>query len=517
LEESPLSGYIERLLLDNRLNVEAAEYDLKHLPAEPPYFILVNEQFDSFDELILIRQLTKVTDQFKILTARSQYVDHPLLKPYFHSAFSTQFQGFRLPLSAHAIYEAMKAVISEGKSCVIFMDYSFRRYDVLRRLQQNRRIIRQVKRFGIPVVPVHLHADGVRPQGATLTLRIGTPITVKDQQSFRRYRRFGKYVQSRIMALGSPLEVKSFYRKAPIEHQEPIAEALPDELIRKEIRELTFANLIVSRANFDVFVAEARQIPNTLKEIGRLREITFREVGEGSGKSRDLDEYDLYYHQLIIWDREKGKIAGGYRLGKGDEIFNRFGVEGFYIYSLFKIKPGFFPIMKKSVELGRSYVTKEYQRHRLPLFLLWKGILHFLLQNPRYEYLYGPLSISKYYSEISKSMIIAFVRKFYFDHQLARHLEPRQPFRAKVPQVDVNVIMENLGDKISNLDNFIEDIEPAHFRMPVLLKQYVRQNAKFISFNVDPNFSDVLDGFMILNLKDLPYSTIQALKEEQEP
>jgi putative hemolysin len=410
----------------------------------------------------------------------------------------------------------MQSVVSDGKACIILMDYALRRYEVVRRLQQNRRIIRQLKKFGLPVVPVHLYANTARPQGAKVIMRIGSPISVKDQASFKRYRRFGKFVQSRIMALGSPLEVKSFYRAAPAEQQEAIAEPVADELINQEIEQLTFSNLVVSRANFDVFVADSIQIPHTLKEIGRLREITFRDVGEGSGKSRDLDEYDLYYHHLIIWDREKKKIAGGYRLGKGDEIFNRFGIEGFYIYSLFKIKPGFFPIIKKSVELGRSYVTKDYQRHRLPLFLLWKGILHFLLQNPTYEYLYGPLSISKYYSELSKSVIIAFVKRFYFDHQLARFLEARQPFKANVSKVDVKVLMENFGDEISKLDNFIEEIEPAHFRIPVLLKQYARQNAKFISFNVDPNFSDVLDGFMILNLKDLPYSTIEALKDEPE-
>ena len=117
-------------------------------------------------------------------------------------------------------------------------------------------------------------------------------------------------------------------------------------------------------------------------EIGRLREITFRSVGEGTGRSRDIDAFDDYYRQLIIWDKNERRIAGGYRLGCGDEIFEHLGVDGFYISTLFKIRKKFFPILSLSLELGRSYIVADYQRKPLPLFLLWKGILAFLMQNP---------------------------------------------------------------------------------------------------------------------------------------
>ena len=170
--------------------------------------------------------------------------------------------------------------------------------------------------------------------------------------------------------------------------------------------------------------------------------------------------------------------------------------------------------MEESVELGRSYIVPEYQKHRLPLFLLWKGILFFLLRNPQYKYLYGPMSISKYYSNISKALIIAFVKKYYFNDDLAKYLKARNPFRFKSRNVDIKVLMENLDAKIRSLDNFVEDIEPNHFRIPVLLKQYIKLNARFISFNVDPNFSDVLDGFIILNLQDVPYAVIENLQKE---
>ncbi|MBK9015008.1 MAG: GNAT family N-acetyltransferase [Saprospiraceae bacterium] len=169
-----------------------------------------------------------------------------------------------------------------------------------------------------------------------------------------------------------------------------------------------------------------------MQEIGRLRELTFRVVGEGTGKTRDLDEYDLYYRQLILWDRESKQIAGGYRMGIGDEIFERYGAAGFYISSLFKIKEGFHPYMKKSVELGRSFIVPDHQRKRLPLFLLWKGILYFLLKNPRFSYLYGPVSISKYYSNLSRGVIVAYIKKYFYNNELAHFLKPRKPFKVKV-------------------------------------------------------------------------------------
>jgi putative hemolysin len=247
-------------------------------------------------------------------------------------------------------------------------------------------------------------------------------------------------------------------------------------------------------------------------EIARLRELTFRKVGEGTGRKRDMDEYDIYYLQLMIWDREKKQIAGGYRLGQGDHIFKKFGVNGFYTNSLFKLKRGILPTLKQSIELGRSYVIPDYQRHRLPLFLLWKGLLQFLVNHPQYRYLYGPVSISKHYSEVSKGVIIEFVRRNYFDHALAEYVRPRKAFKMKNKSVDVSILADHLKGEFEALEHLIEEIEPWHLQVPVLLRQYLKQNAKFIAFNVDPLFSDCLDGLMLLDIQHLPEGTIEMLK-----
>ncbi len=294
--------------------------------------------------------------------------------------------------------------------------------------------------------------------------------------------------------------------------QEPIVAPVDPDLLAAEIEQLRVDNLVCHQSHFEVFVAHSTQIPNLLHEIGRLREITFRSVGEGSGKCCDVDEFDAYYRQLIIWDTDEHQIVGGYRLGCGDEIFEQYGVAGFYISSLFHIQEGFFPILKQSLELGRSYVLEEYQRKPLPLFLLWKGIHVFLLEHPRYRYILGPVSISRQFSDLSRGLMVGFLERHYFNAHLAAHLSPRTPFKVLAEkQVDISELIQNMGGDIHLLDKFIEGVETKGARIPVLLKQYLRQNARFIGFNLDPNFSDCLDGFMILDMNDLPTTTIENL------
>ena len=290
-----------------------------------------------------------------------------------------------------------------------------------------------------------------------------------------------------------------------------IAPSLDKRQIISEINALPQRYKLMSRHHFDVYLAPASAIPITLQEIGRLREITFRAVGEGTGKERDIDAFDHCFHNLFIWDREAEQIVGGYRVGFGQELYDAYGVAGFYISTLFDIEAEAYPVLRQSIELGRSYVVPEYQKGFLPFFLLWRGILLTLMQNPQYRYLIGPVSISKFYSDNCKGMIVQFVKRYYYDHSLAQHFHPRMPFIPQVEEVEVDKIE---GQGLKDLESFLATIEPVHLKLPVLLKQYTKLNARFISFNLDPNFSHALDGLMILNLADLPPNIIQLLEEK---
>ena len=229
------------------------------------------------------------------------------------------------------------------------------------------------------------------------------------------------------------MEIKRFfnYSLKPQVKPQTIIDPIPLDKILKEIQQLKTDYTLFQLKNYTVYCAPSSLMPNILNEIGRLREITFREVGEGTNLSMDIDEFDLYYHQMFIWDDDEQRIVGAYRLGKGKDVMEQYGRRGFYLQSLFRIDEKLKPVLKESMELGRSFVIKEYQRKPMPLFLLWKGILYFLLKNPEYRYLIGPVSISNDYSKVSKDLIIKFIMKNHLNWKMAQYIKPRNSYKFK--------------------------------------------------------------------------------------
>ena len=314
----------------------------------------------------------------------------------------------------------------------------------------------------------------------------------------------------------SSLEVKKFfnYTLKPRSKPEKIIEPVAGEKIVSEIHRIRDDYSLFQLKNYTAFCAPSKTIPSILNEIGRLREITFRAVGEGTNRRTDIDEFDLYYYQMFIWDEENECIVGAYRIGKGDDILSQYGKRGFYIHSLFRISEEFKPVLHESLELGRSFVIQEYQRKPLPLFLLWKGILYFLLKNPEYRYLIGPASISNNYSKISKDLIIRFIMLNHFNREMARFVKPRKKYKITGDHTDINILMKNINHDINRLDKTIGDMDEMNTGLPVLLKKYIKLNAKIIAFNVDPKFNNSLDGLIMLDVYDVPQNTIAALSKE---
>jgi hypothetical protein len=247
--------------------------------------------------------------------------------------------------------------------------------------------------------------------------------------------------------------------------------------------------------------------------IGRLREITFREVGEGTNLPFDLDEYDQYYKHLFLWDRKEEKLAGAYRMALGVEVMKKHGINGFYTSSLFEFDQELQPFFRKVIEMGRAYISSEYQQKPLPLFLLWRGIVHVCLRNPEHKFLMGGVTISNQFSEFSKSLMIEFMRSNYFDAAVAQYVHPKNEFKVQLKERDREIFLNEVESDLNKLDKIIDDLEP-HLRLPVLIKKYIKQNAKVIAFNVDPSFNDAIDGLMYIRISDIPESTIKPVLEE---
>lgn len=298
---------------------------------------------------------------------------------------------------------------------------------------------------------------------------------------------------------------------------EAIADPLPGLLIANEIAEAAHRDpkvLITQTGDYCVYLLTAQQAPYALQEIGRLREITFREIGEGSGKSVDLDEYDSYYHHLILWDRKKDCIAGAYRMGMGPEIFPEFGIRGFYLRSLFKIKKEGRYLFEQGLELSRAFIVTEYQMRPMPLFLMWKAIIHIIIRQPELRYILGSVSISNRFSRTSRSLIVSYIKKYYYDAEYADYVRPKKKFKPKLNTVASDVLLGSSSKDLKRIDRMISQLEPDGIRFPVLLKKYLTQNARVVGFNVDPLFGNSLDGFMYINTSHLPKETLKPVMDE---
>ncbi|MGH8076035.1 MAG: GNAT family N-acetyltransferase, partial [Lysobacter sp.] len=238
-----------------------------------------------------------------------------------------------------------------------------------------------------------------------------------------------------------------------------------------------------------------------LRELGRLRELTFRAVGEGTGRRLDVDMFDSWYEHIVLWDNETSKIAGAYRLARGAQVLAERGLVGLYTASLFRYADNAVPRLAAGMELGRSFVSPEYWGGR-SIDYLWQGIGAYLARHPNVRYLYGPVSISAALPPEAREQIVAYYSHFYGG---SRHgaqdvcAVSKQPFvyRAAPPQFDALDATTAFRVLKNNLD-------AVGATLPMLYKQYTDLcepgGARFIAFGVDPAFSDAVDGLIEVDL-----------------
>jgi len=344
----------------------------------------------------------------------------------------------------------------------------------------------------------------VNKKGKTLSVRIGTPLTTKALEPFSmddaqliKYLRFRSY----LLAERETHRSRRFISlHPPMMPPDPIIAPVPSDILAREIAALPADSKLIAAGDFEVYIAPSAQIPFCLREIGRLREATFRAVGEGTGNEIDLDDFDPYYSHLFMWNKERKEIVGSYRLGMTDKILEEHGVHGLYTRTLFKFDERLMEKISPAVEMGRSFIRSEYQKAYTSLFLLWKGISMFLGRNPRYRILFGPVSITNEYREASRCMILASMRQTCMADDLVDLVKPKFP--PKPPRFSewcLKDYTEYLND-IDQVAGYVAEIEPDGKDIPVLLRQYLKLGGKLLAFNVDPDFSSVVDGLIVVDL-----------------
>ena len=530
--------FVDEILRLVGVKLEISESDIKNIPLDGAFTAIANHPYGGIEGLILIKILCSIRPEAKVM-ANFILKKIPNLSDFFVAV--NPFENIEHSSSISGIKTTL-SLLNAGVPIGIFpagevSTYKIGQHQVTDKLWHPV-VGKLISKSKAPVVPIYFHGNNgllfnllslIHPalrtaklpselfnkKGHIIKVRIGKPIAYQDIPNKEDNNKLLAFLRAKTYALGVGLEneKKIFNPRNLFKiHKEP--ETLVSEInpliLDEEVKSLDENFRVWTEKNYEVYVVPTAVIPNVIKEIGRLRELTFREVGEGTNKSTDLDSYDIYYHHLFIWDSAAKMIVGAYRIGKGDEIFYSYGKKGFYINELFKIKSQIYPVLRRGLELGRSWIRKEYQQKPLPLFLLWKGILKYLMDNPQYQYLLGPVSISNSFSQFSKSLIVNFIYQNHFDKELAQMVKPRKKFKVDFSQIDADILTSS-STSLKNLDSLISEIETSHIKVPVLLRQYMSLNAKIICFNIDPKFSDCLDGFLVLDLENVPADMLEKL------
>jgi putative hemolysin len=519
-------GILERLLREMRINVRVTAEDLARIPQTGAALVVANHPFGILDGAVLGAILPPIRKDVKILTNYLVAAVEELsgmcicLDPFAReSAHRVNVAGLRQALS-HLRSGGLLVMFPAGE----VSHWQFRRGEVTDP-EWSPVVARLVRLSRAPVVPVlfvgrnsvgyqvlgalhprlrtiQLPHELLNKVGKQVELRVGTPLSAEklsrichDQQA-TNYLRWRTYLLRRRPATTA---AKPTAALQPARRLEIVLPSLDPEAVAAEIEALGPENELEEGRHFRVFVAEAAQIPRTMIEIGRQRELAFREAGEGTGKELDLDRFDAHYKHLILWNSKDAQVAGGYRFASTEQVLPSRGMQGLYTTTLFWIDPTLFQQTGPALELGRSFIRREYQKQYAPLLMMWKGIARYVARHPQTPVLFGPVSISGTYNRTSRELLFEFFKN-QRGNPLSQWVSPRRPFRSR-PVSDWELRALRYLLDLEEMSSSIAEIESDGKGVPVLMRQYLKLGGELLAFNVDKNFSDVLDGLVLVDLR----------------
>ena len=535
---SPSADLEDQPFTEHMLNMYGITYDnntseLSSIPKEGPFIVVSNHPFGAIEGIVLYDAIAKIRPDFKVMANFIlSYI--PNLKNVFIPV-NPFTDNPEWGSSVGGIKAAMEHV-SQNKGLGIFPAGEVSRYngsDYPEDIEWSVTIAKLVKKANVPVIPVYfdgrnsnrfyrlakIHSlmgtamlphELLNKRNKHLTVKIGKPILPSELDAYDDYRKLAAYLRARSYALEANIANDKDV-KSPNVKLQPIPPPKKSYLMLNELDKIREKSLLFTSAQYECYLANYDEIPSLMNEIGRRREEAFRAIGEGSGKKLDLDIYDTYYKHLVLWDKDENRLAGAYRVGLGNEIVRDKGVDGFYISSLFKLNDDFENVLTKSIELGRSFVTLDYQKDMLPLFLLLKGLMLVAYRYDKVESFIGPVSISNWYPHFYKSLMVRYISMVYSCDKLKDMVQPRTPFTMDFMKVNADILLENNISSVEKFDRYMMKLSNGDYRLPTLFKKYLKMRSKFLCFNIDPDFNNTLDGLMILDFKDIPESELLML------
>ncbi|WP_075186573.1 GNAT family N-acyltransferase [Teredinibacter haidensis] len=506
--------FIDRVFDFFNFSYKIASRDKSRIPKSGRVVIIANHPIGSLDGLAILRLVSEVRSDVKIV-ANDMLMNfeglHELLIPLDNMAGG----------SARRSYKRVIQALKEEQAIIVFPagEVSRARPSGVKDTNWRPGFLHFSRKSSAPILPIHIHAkNSLLFYGASALFKpLGTALLAHEmfnkQSSDIRFS-VGELIPVESLSTDQLLDrtlvkrlKKHLYKIGEIEFkqfstQKKIA---PPEAVNKLLKELSQAQKIgATRDNNEIYLLDYRRNSSVLKEIGRLRELTFRQVGEGTGQKRDLDEYDQDYRHLVLWNAENQEIAGSYRIGEGHTIVKKKGVKGLYTSSLYRYTPTMESYFTQGIELGRSFVAPQYWG-KACLDYLWQGLGAYLAHNPDIRYLIGPVSMSADYPRELMDTLVYFYRRYYAC--------PEELAKANHPYLLTTETMAHLDEYFGDNDSEAAfELMQRRFnenghKLPVLFKQYTALfetgGFKSIVFSLDPDFGDCLDGLCMADITKL--------------
>ena len=502
------------------------------VPREGGLLIVSNHPFGAIEGILLGDHILKYRKDLKIL-ANGWLGLLPEMKPYLIDV--APFEN-RERENAKGMIQAMRWM-REGHVLLVFPAGEVSSYSLSSRRVEDPRwsphITRLMKKSQVQVMPMFIEGHNswrfqsmglihprlrtvmlvrelMNKRGKHFQIRSGQPLGPEAWSRFANNQLLLDFLRHRTYSLKQGNTTSK--RKSTMPSKlSPIVPPVSPEILNQEIESLPAESLLLERDGVQVRVTPSAKIPNLLREIGRLREVTFRQAGEGSGKAIDMDHYDEKYLHLFTWHVSEKRIIGAYRLGITKDILSQQGDRGLYSNSLFRLSPTALKELGDGLELGRSFIRLEDQRERHGLPLLWKGILRYVVQNPKIRKLFGCVSICSEYQQASVDVMVNYLekhRKLSGSESWTSPVTPYFPKKSSTWCRDIDI-----GDP-EELSQVIAMLEPDGKGIPTLLRHYLRCGARILSFNIDREFSNVIDGLVVVDLDRADRTVIRKFMGE---